>query len=31
VKFSQDQRAIAAGQICAIYLDDELILSGVIQ
>ena len=31
VKFSQDQRAIAAGQICAIYLEDELILSWVIQ
>ncbi|MGB2110648.1 MAG: aminomethyltransferase beta-barrel domain-containing protein [Patescibacteria group bacterium] len=27
MKFSQDQRAIAAGQICAIYLEDELILS----
>lgn len=31
VKFDQDQRAIAAGQICAIYLDDELIMSWVIQ
>jgi len=31
VKFSQDQRAIAAGQICAIYLDDELVMSWVIQ
>ncbi len=31
VKFTQDQRAIAAWQICAIYLDDELVMSGVIQ
>ncbi len=31
VKFAQNQRAIAAGQICAIYLKDELILSWVIQ
>lgn len=31
VKFMQDQRAIAAGQICAIYLEDELVMSGVIQ
>ena len=31
VKFSVDQRAIAAWQICAIYLDDELIMSWVIQ
>lgn len=31
VKFTQDQRAIAAGQICAIYLDDELVMSWVIQ
>jgi tRNA-specific 2-thiouridylase len=31
VKFEQDQRAIAAGQICAVYLEDELIMSGIIQ
>lgn len=31
VKFKQDQRAIAAGQICAIYQGEELIMSGVIQ
>ena len=31
VKFSQEQRAIASGQICAIYLHDELIMSWVIQ
>jgi len=31
VIFSEDQRAIAAGQICAIYVWDELIMSGVIQ
>ena len=31
VKFDQDQRAIAAGQICAIYQDDELIMSWVIK
>jgi tRNA U34 2-thiouridine synthase MnmA/TrmU len=30
VKFKQKQRAIASGQICAIYLWDELIMSGVI-
>ncbi len=31
VVFTQDQRAIAAGQICAIYIWDELVMSGVIQ
>ncbi|MCP4523173.1 MAG: tRNA 2-thiouridine(34) synthase MnmA [Candidatus Gracilibacteria bacterium] len=31
VKFKEDQRAIAAGQICAVYIDDELVMSGVIQ
>ena len=31
VKFSQQQRAIAAWQICAIYLENELVMSGVIQ
>jgi len=31
VKFNQDQRAIAAWQICAIYLEDELIMSWIIQ
>lgn len=31
VKFDQDQRAIAAGQICAIYDWEELIMSWVIQ
>jgi tRNA U34 2-thiouridine synthase MnmA/TrmU len=27
VVFDRNQRAIASGQICAIYLDDELIMS----
>lgn len=31
VVFQKDQRAIAAGQICAIYLEDELIMSWVIE
>lgn len=31
VKFTQNQRAIAAGQICAIYIWEELVMSGVIQ
>lgn len=31
IKFTQDQRAIAAGQICAIYLWEELVMSWVIQ
>ena len=30
VIFEKNQRAIASGQICAIYLDDELIMSWVI-
>ncbi|MDD2907086.1 MAG: tRNA 2-thiouridine(34) synthase MnmA [Candidatus Gracilibacteria bacterium] len=30
VEFAEKQRAIASGQICAIYLRDELIISGVI-
>jgi len=30
VEFKEKQRAIARGQICAVYLDDDLILSGVI-
>ena len=30
VKFKNKQRAIASGQICAMYLDDELVMSGVI-
>ena len=30
VKFKEKQRAIASGQICAIYDQDELIMSGVI-
>ena len=30
VKFSEKQRAIASGQICAVYLKDELIFSWVI-
>ena len=30
VKFKESQRAIASGQICAVYLDDELIMSWVI-
>ncbi len=31
VKFKDKQRAIASGQICAIYLGDELVISGVIE
>lgn len=31
VKFEEKQRAIASGQICAIYLKDELIMSGIIK
>ena len=31
VIFQEKQRAIASGQICAIYIDDELVMSGVIQ
>ena len=31
VKFKEKQRAIAQGQICAIYIWDELVMSGVIQ
>lgn len=31
VIFSDKQRAIAPWQICAIYIDDELVMSGVIQ
>ena len=31
VVFDENQRAIAAGQICAIYIWDELVMSGVIQ
>jgi tRNA-specific 2-thiouridylase len=31
VKFKEKQRAIARWQICAIYLWDELVMSGVIQ
>lgn len=31
VIFKEKQRAIASGQICAIYLDDVLVMSGVIQ
>ena len=31
VKFKQKQRAIAQGQICAIYLWDELVMSWIIQ
>jgi tRNA-uridine 2-sulfurtransferase len=30
VEFKEKQRAIASGQICAIYLENELIMSGVI-
>ncbi|MDR1945121.1 MAG: hypothetical protein LBQ59_03440 [Candidatus Peribacteria bacterium] len=30
VEFKKKQRAITSGQICAIYLGDELIMSGVI-
>jgi len=31
VKFEEKQRAIARWQICAIYLEDELVMSGIIQ
>ncbi|MDQ7008910.1 MAG: tRNA 2-thiouridine(34) synthase MnmA [Candidatus Gracilibacteria bacterium] len=31
IKFEEKQRAIAQGQICAIYLEDELVMSGIIQ
>ena len=31
VEFSEKQRAIASGQICAIYLEDELIISWIIK
>ncbi|MDD3646758.1 MAG: tRNA 2-thiouridine(34) synthase MnmA [Candidatus Gracilibacteria bacterium] len=31
VKFEKPQRAIASGQICAIYLGDDLVISGVIK
>ena len=31
VVFGKPQRAIAQGQICAIYLGDELVMSGVIE
>jgi tRNA-specific 2-thiouridylase len=31
VKFKEKQRAIASWQICAIYIWDELVMSGVIQ
>ena len=31
VIFKNDQRAIASGQICAIYVGDELLMSGVIE
>ena len=30
IEFEKKQRAIASGQICAIYLEDELVMSGVI-
>ena len=30
VDFREKQRAIASGQICAVYLDDDLVMSGVI-
>jgi len=30
VEFENKQRAIASGQICAVYIDDELVMSGVI-
>ncbi|MFK7780208.1 MAG: tRNA 2-thiouridine(34) synthase MnmA [Candidatus Gracilibacteria bacterium] len=30
IEFSDKQRAIASGQICAVYLDDDLVMSGVI-
>lgn len=31
VKFKEKQRAIASGQICAVYIWDELVMSGVIK
>ena len=31
VKFEKQQRAIASGQICALYDNDELVMSGVIE
>lgn len=31
IKFKEKQRAITDGQICTIYLDDELIMSGIIE
>ena len=31
VEFKEKQRAIASGQICAVYLDDDLVMSGVIE
>jgi tRNA U34 2-thiouridine synthase MnmA/TrmU len=31
VKFNKKQRAITSWQICAIYVGDELIMSGVIE
>jgi tRNA-specific 2-thiouridylase len=31
VKFDKKQRAITSGQICAVYLGDELVMSGVIE
>ena len=31
VKFDKPQRAIASGQICAIYMEDDLVISGVIK
>jgi tRNA U34 2-thiouridine synthase MnmA/TrmU len=31
IKFREKQRAITSGQICAIYLENELIMSGIIE
>ena len=31
VHFTQAQRAIASGQICAVYLDDDLVMNGIIE
>jgi tRNA U34 2-thiouridine synthase MnmA/TrmU len=31
VRFNKKQRAITSGQICAVYLGDELVMSGVIE
>jgi tRNA U34 2-thiouridine synthase MnmA/TrmU len=31
VKFDKKQRAITSGQICVVYLGDELVMSGVIE